>query len=81
MYTYKPRTVAEIRTDLRNITAEIARAHDDDLPDLQDDRESLFDELNEALDARPAADKYATTGLDLIRVIKAFGGIPSDWDK
>jgi len=82
MYTYKPRTTAEIKADIAALKLEIERAHDDDRPDMEDDLASLYDELDDAEQVRhDRTDKYATTGLDLIRVIKALGGIPKDWDE
>jgi hypothetical protein len=82
MYTYKPRTVEQIKADIADLQARLDRAHDDDLPDLQDDIESLGDELDEALAAEPIPDRHAPTGgLNLPLVGKAFASIPEDWDE
>jgi len=77
MYTYKPRTIAEIKADIRDLL----HANDEDRAATQDDLASLYEELDEAEAALPVRDKYTTTGLDLIRVIQAFGGIPKEWEE
>lgn len=74
------RTSAEIKADIAELRLTIALAPDDD-PDMQGDLQSLLDELDEALAAEPVRDKHAPGGLDLNKVIRAFGGIPKDWDE
>jgi hypothetical protein len=87
MYTYKPRTIAEIKADIEALRVAIERAHDDDLPDMEDDLETLFDELSDVEQTRIDPENYAPTpgsspgaGLDLVKVVRAFGGIPKEWD-
>ena len=83
MYTYKPRTSAEIKADIAELRLALTIAYDDARADMEDDLYSLYEELEEAeaAEQQPVRDKYATTGLDLIRVIKSFGGIPKGWDE
>jgi hypothetical protein len=82
MYTHKPRTSAEIKADIAELKLAIALALDDDRADMESDLASLFEELDEALAAEPVPDKHAPTGgLDLVKVTKAFFGIPKDWDE
>jgi hypothetical protein len=77
------RTIEQINADLIDLKIAIERAHDDDRPDMEDDYQSLMDELGEAEEAANIwrSIQAPTGGLDLVKVAKAFGGIPKDWDE
>jgi hypothetical protein len=80
------RSSAEIKADIAELKLAIALAYDDDRADMESDLASLDEELDEALAAEPVAKLWheiqaPTGGLDLVKVAKAFGGIPKEWDE
>jgi hypothetical protein len=82
MYTHKPRTSAEIKADIAELKIALALALDDDRADMESDLASLLEELDEAEGAEADKGRSAYSGLDLVKVARAFGpNLPKDWDE